>query len=85
MEPEEVVGVALVRVWIPFDMPDRVVIRLVATDGGVRHPIGVASTVSGASSLLQAWLESLIRSHGADRERPGRAAEGDAGKPSAPS
>jgi hypothetical protein len=78
VEPDEVVGVALVRVWIPFDATDRVVIRLVAADAGGRHPIGVASTISGATALLQTWLESLIR----DRVTNGGSAadEGRAGR-----
>jgi hypothetical protein len=61
VEHDEVVGVALVRVWIPVDTPDRLVIRVVATDAGNDQPIGVASTISDATAVLQAWLEGLVR------------------------
>jgi len=54
-------GIALIRVWVSFDTPDRLVIRLIASDAGVHYPLGVASTISGATALLEAWLEGLTR------------------------
>ena len=69
MESEEVAGVALVRVWASADTPDRLVVRIVAIDRGTHRPIGVASTITGATALLQGWLEELIRGQAASRDR----------------
>jgi hypothetical protein len=66
----EVVGVALVRVWMPVDSPEHLLIRLVATGPRGDQPIGVASTIAGATALLQAWLEGLPRAHPEDGSAP---------------
>jgi hypothetical protein len=61
VDPDEVIGVALIHVWIRFGSPDRLEIRLVAADAGGDRPIGVATTFSGATALVQEWLEGLTR------------------------
>jgi hypothetical protein len=68
--PEEVVGVALVRVWAPFTAPDRLVIRIVAAGPGEPRPIGVASTIDDATAIVQSWLESLVRDPPASPSAP---------------